>query len=166
MDFLASYFSDPEVKFAILWLLVTISNIRLSTAYSSGVFTTFRELLIVITFLLKSLLIQEYIFCCVSLHKSVFPPVYHPCCFSLNTLQYVCDLLIMRFPEHSASFQARSFSLCRDGLCLFAPWPTVSTNKVHMLPDHTWTVIHLLSMTMMPGGNPSTSLNRSVPDKS
>lgn len=157
---LASHFSDPQIKFAILWFLVTISNIRLNT---SGVFTTFRELLIMITFLLKSLLMQEYIICCVSLHKSVFPPIYLLCCFSLNTLQYVSYLLIMRFPEHSASFQDQSLSLYRDGLCLFVSWPTVSTYEVFMLPDYIWThdscALHYNAW-----GNPHISLNRSVLD--
>lgn len=87
----------------------------------SGVLAVFRELLIAITFLVKSLLIQEYIFCCVSLHKSVFPPIYHPCCFSLNTLQRVSNLLIMMFSEPSASFQAQALSSPKDGLCLSAP---------------------------------------------
>lgn len=68
----------------------------------SGVLAVFRELLIAITFLVKSWLIQEYIFCWVSLHKSAFPPIHHSCCFSLNTLQCVSNLLIMMFtePEH------------------------------------------------------------------
>lgn len=94
--------------------------------------------MIAITFLVKSLLIQEYIFCCVSLHKSVFPPVYHPCCFSLNTLQYISNLLIMMFADRSAPFQAWCLSSHEDRLCLFAPdllFPL--TNRTQ--PDSAWT---------------------------
>lgn len=119
----------------------------------SGVLAVFRELLIAITFLVKSLLIQEYIFCCVSLHKSVFPPIYHPCCFSLNTLQRVSNLLIMMFSEPSASFQAQALSSPKDGLCLSAPWSAVSTYTVRTLPDPAWTHDSLLSIAL-PGRAP------------
>lgn len=138
MDLLASNFSDPQVN---LPSSIHCHYFKYQAKYlwgASGVFTTFRELLTVITFLLKSLLIQEYIFCCVSFHKSAFPPIYHSCCFSLNTLQYVSDLLIMRFPDHSASFQAQSLIVQRWTLPLYS-WPTVSTYKVLMLSDHIWT---------------------------
>lgn len=130
---------------------------------ASGVYITFRELLIVITFPLKSSWIQEYIFCCISLHKSVILPVNHLCCFSLNILQYISNLLIMRFPGHGAVFQTKPFSLFRDGVCLFAHWYTVSTYKVLMLPDHIW--IHdSCALYYNACGNPSISLNRSKLD--
>lgn len=83
-----------------------------------------------------------------SLHKSVFPPIHHPCCFSLNTLQCVSNLLIMMFPEPRASFQAQSLSSPKDGLCLSAPWPAVSTYTVRTLPDPAWTHDSLLSTAM------------------